>query len=94
MDKQGKDLNAGVIIENKIQFRKIAIALEVVALIAIMIGLLVSDPQTKSLALLIAAAIYLFGSWYLFKAEKFKPLNVVISLIFGFIIFYTILSWL
>ena len=84
--KSLKDLkeNLNETFEDEIQFRSIAIILEGLAFFGICLGLLFKSPAIKTIGLLSAALIYLASSWYIFKAEKFKIIDVLIAIFFGF----------
>lgn len=84
-----------------IKHRSRAIILEVLPAIAFIISLLSGDHQSIFLSFLLLVTIYLFGGWYLFKADKYKvkdiifvELVILLSIVLLLIgILYKILNW-
>ena len=63
-------------------WRKPALAMEGLPLAVALIGALVG-PDLLTIGCCTLAMVYLVGSWYLFKADKFRALDIIIAQFFG-----------
>ncbi len=81
--------------------RPLAIILEVIPLILFTIALFTGAWRGIILSFVTLAAIYLFGGWYIFKADKYRTQDIIfveLVVIFSVIpllsaLLYKILSW-
>jgi len=48
-----------------------------------LLGILFNSPSMITIGFCTLAILYVVGSWYIFKAEKFKALDIIIAIVFG-----------